>query len=337
MNSIHTSSAEDDEPPQLITITLNPSLDRTLVTHYLATGYKNSTTEPTQLAPAGRGVNISRAAYQLGARTQAIVLLGGDTTGRAYHDLLSREEFGVRLIHTFGRTRSRTIIRDSADGSQTEIVEEREPVDEGIIDRVMAVLHDVIAPDDTVVLAGSLPPGAPLDTYGRLVAYANQAGARTAVITATDAMRATVPEKPDLLAVTRQQLESYFNYPVRLPEDIIGTGEKLRAEGVDQVLIDVREDQVVLFLSGEGRWSAQLPEDDEGTSTGVWDAMMAGVLIGVSRESEPARELQLGGAAAAYAASQVGVKFGDPWDIRRYLDSVKVQPVTVDSPHWMES
>jgi fructose-1-phosphate kinase PfkB-like protein len=70
--------------PNVITISLNPSLDRTLVVHYLAVGYHNRARETTRLNPAGKGVNIARALHQLNCPTRAIVLLGDDATSKAF-------------------------------------------------------------------------------------------------------------------------------------------------------------------------------------------------------------------------------------------------------------
>ena len=46
---------------KVITVTLNPSLDRTLVTNFLHIGYQNHTPESTHLDAAGAGLNISQA------------------------------------------------------------------------------------------------------------------------------------------------------------------------------------------------------------------------------------------------------------------------------------
>ncbi len=69
---------------KVITVTLNPSLDRTVTTHFLALGYHNRTTATTRLDPAGRGVSVSRALHALGVETHAVVVLGHDANGRAY-------------------------------------------------------------------------------------------------------------------------------------------------------------------------------------------------------------------------------------------------------------
>jgi fructose-1-phosphate kinase PfkB-like protein len=102
-------------------VTLNPSLDRTLVTHHLAIGYHNLTQETTRLDPAGRGLGISRTLSKLGIPTQAIVLMGNDATGKAYRALISEEDFDVTVIVVSGRTRSKTIIWDTGKNNETQI------------------------------------------------------------------------------------------------------------------------------------------------------------------------------------------------------------------------
>jgi len=64
----------------IITVTLNPSIDRTLYLSHLEKGVINRV-NTVQVDPGGKGVNVSRALKAYGAKTYAI-LVGGGLSGK---------------------------------------------------------------------------------------------------------------------------------------------------------------------------------------------------------------------------------------------------------------
>jgi fructose-1-phosphate kinase PfkB-like protein len=79
------------------------------------------------------------------------------------------------------------------------------------------------------------------------------------------------------------------------------------------------------LVSGEEAWMADLPQPERGTTSGVWDALIAGFVC-ARLEEQPDREaLHLGAADAAFAASQVGNEFGTREQAADYLDQIDVQ------------
>ena len=144
----------------VITVALSPSLDRTLITHYLAVGYQNRAEESTRLDPAGEAVDIARALHRLIQSVHAIIVLGDDATGRSYQALLSAESFEYSIIQVKGgRTPSNTIILDTGNHTETQILEEGTGMSRDDLVQVVHVLRDKVRPGDIVVFAGPLPPG----------------------------------------------------------------------------------------------------------------------------------------------------------------------------------
>ena len=166
---------------KVITVTLNPSLDRTLVTHFLAVGYHNRTTGPTRLDPAVRGVSVSRALYALGVPTHAIILLGRDATGRSYQSLLAEEQFPITILRREGTTRSNIDIKDTGHNHETIVLEESTGVEQAHLEMVADMIQQLVAPGDRVVFAGSVPEGVRTDVYAWLTTVAQTAGARVAI------------------------------------------------------------------------------------------------------------------------------------------------------------
>lgn len=309
---------------KIITVTLNPSLDRTLVTHFLATGYRNHTAEKTRLNPAGRGVNVARALYALQCNTYALVLVGGDTTGKAYETLVRDEQFPVKVVRHSGSTRSNLVILDTGHKTETQIIEESTGATPEHLEQVADTLRTIIMPGDTVVLAGDLPGDASDSAYVVLAEVARESGAQVVLTTAGAPLHAAIAAKPELLALNQNEVEGYLNYPVRTEEDAVQSAQQLLLKGISRVLVTSMERDSAVLVTHDQSWSVKLPDYDLGTSSGIEEAMLAGYLAGRAMQIPLDGSLGLGGASAVFAGSQVGNEFGTPSQIAEFAGEVEV-------------
>jgi 1-phosphofructokinase family hexose kinase len=313
--------------PNVITVTLSPSLDRTLITHYLALGYHNRTEASTRLDPAGEGVNIVRALHRLSDDGHAIILLGNDATGYAYRALIIGEGFDKTVIQVEGRTRSSTIILDTGSQEETHIIEDAAGITHVDVEQLVGALTKRIEPGDMVVFAGPLPPSSPRDTYAWLTGKVREAGGKVVIVAGGEALAEVLKVEPDLVALSEIQAEAHFNYPVRTPDDIMAGARRLREEGACGVLLEMRELGGAALVVEEGQYIITLPESEEGTTSGTWDALLAGYLAGSVYGRSPKDALTLGAASAAYTLSQVGSEFGTLEEIQEFIDGVKLEEI----------
>jgi 1-phosphofructokinase len=309
---------------RVITVTLSPWLQRTLVTHYLATGYKNRTEKPDRLDPAGAGVSIARALRQFECGTHAVILLGADATGLAYRALVQEQGFEVTLIIVDGPTRSETTILDSGTGEETHLVGKGAPLHEADLSRVVEALKSVVREGDVVVLAGPLPEKAAEDTYARLLERVRDLGAEGVVATGGPALAPSIAARPSLVATRQLECEAFFNFPIRVLDDVVAAGRRLIARGAEQALIGLREGGGAVLIAQDTAWKVDLPEVEDGTASGVWEAVLAGFLAGRCRQERLERALETGGAAAAYVAGEVGEEFGSPAEIERLRPEIEL-------------
>jgi 1-phosphofructokinase family hexose kinase len=320
---------EETQEKNIITVTLSPSLDRTLVTHYLAVGYHNVTVESTRLDPAGAGVNIARALNRLLGRGHGIILLGDDATGLAYRALIVEEDFDKTVIRVTGRTRSRTIILDTGNQEETQIVEESAGITRVDVEQLVGSLTELARPEDIVVFAGPLPNESPRDTYAWLTGIVHdQTDADVGIVTGGEPLSEALKAQPEFVAVTQIQAEAFFNYPVRTLEDLLGSGRRLVEQGAHSVLLEMRDGEGAVLVNPEGAWIATLPDRGEGTTSGVWDALLAGFLTAYVNRKPPLEALALGAAAAAYTGAQVGSEFGTLDEVQDYIRQIDVRAVS---------
>ena len=97
----------------IVTVTLNPTLDKTLSVPALQPGEVHRARFLRQDI-GGKGINVSRALAALGVTSIPIGFLGG-ATGRAMRDGLAAEGYDARFVEVPGETRQNLTLLDEVD------------------------------------------------------------------------------------------------------------------------------------------------------------------------------------------------------------------------------
>ncbi|MCB2180286.1 hypothetical protein KQH54_04115 [bacterium] len=276
------------------------------------------------------GLTISRALHKLDFNTHAIVLIGKDPTGRAYQSLLREENFPISVISVEGQTRSNTILLDTGTNQETQITENAKNILQQDVHLVVELLREYVHNGDTVLLAGPLPSSLSPDVYQWLTQEAHLLGAEVALVTSGKPLEHALKAKPDLVFVLKQELESYFNIPVRDYADVIQSAQQLHEEGAVQVLINIPDEGKSLLLSDETQSLITVQEStaahlQAATSSGVLEAFVAGFLMGSYQFETLPETLEFSAAAAMYTAGQVGSQFGEQSDVEELLSDVNTE------------
>ncbi len=177
----------------IITIGLNPAIDRIVAARRLTPGEHLPVTELARLA-AGKAANVSRALALCGKNSTALGFVG-----RSYADWFTRQLTALgpgaircNFIKAFERTRENITILDTAAEVETHLRDAGCPVDAGAFEQFAVLLNKTIRRGDAVVFAGSLPPGFTTRQLVRLLKSCHAAGCRVAVDTSGAALQAAV-------------------------------------------------------------------------------------------------------------------------------------------------
>lgn len=304
----------------ILTLTLNPSLDRTIEIAFLDRGAVNRAAA-ARLDPGGKGVNVSRALLANGIAGRAVVPFGGDE-GRQLVHLLELAGLDMVTVPVAGRTRSNVTLAEP-DGTTTKINEPGTALSPRELDTIAEAVLTAARPSatrpgepvaaDWVVASGSLPPEVPSDVYARLCRRFAEAGINVAVDTSGPALACAVAAGPDLVKPNLDELADVTGMALRCVGDVAEAAGKLRAAGARAVLASLGADGAVL-VSDEGLWYGQAPVDEPRSSVGAGDAMLAGFLAGGARGPGALAEALAWGAAAV---SLPGSRVPSPSDIDR--------------------
>ncbi|MGW2625371.1 1-phosphofructokinase [Micromonospora taraxaci] len=295
----------------IVTVTLNPSLDRAVEVDSLCRG-EVIRAAAAHLDPGGKGVNVSRALLANGVPSVAVLPSGGDE-GNQLIRLLKAEGVEVLAVPIAGRTRSNITLAEP-DGTVTKINEPgpamcRAEFDE-VIDRVLVQAGGA----DWVVLCGSVPPGLPADAYAQLCRKLRAAGVRVAVDTSGPALREAALAGATLLKPNRDELAEVVGTPLKDLDDVVDAAQRLRAWGAGTVVASLGADGAVL-VDAEGVRTGTCPVARPRSTVGAGDALLAGFL---AAGAQGAAALAEGLAWGAAAVSLPGSRMPGPADLRRH-------------------
>ncbi len=314
----------------IITVTLNPSVDRTVELAGPLQRGQVQRAERTRQDPGGKGVNISRALQLSGEHTLAVV--PGDS-----HDPLLQglDEAGVRYdAVSVGAPLRSNITVTEPDGTTTKINEPGPELDSNTVDRIIDLLIARGAGAQWLVLAGSVPPGPAPNIYAHIInrvrAALGSAAPRIAVDTSgqplAEAVSETVDSQPDIIKPNGEELAELLDRSdgETLESDPAAAASAARTlieRGVGAVLCTLGGKGAVL-VTPNGAWHAVHAPVNVKSTVGAGDSALTGYLIAHVRGETPENCLRQAVAHGSAAAALPGTQMPS-------IDTTTPQAVTV--------
>jgi 1-phosphofructokinase len=301
----------------IVTLTLNPSVDRTVEVETLARGEVMRALR-VRVDPGGKGINVSRALAAQGLATCAVITCGG-AEGEHLLALLRGAGVDVVPVPIAGSIRSNITVVEP-DGTTTKFNEPGAPLtaDEqsAVFSAVKAALASVpraLTSETWLVASGSLPPGAPVSLYADLIREVASSGTRVVVDTSGPALEEVLAAGPTLVKPNRDELAAVTGRSLATIDDVVEAANLLRERGAGSVLASLGADGAVL-VDADGAIHGTTPAAVPMSSVGAGDAMVAGFLAGGGHGPEALTEALAWGAAAIL---QPGSRMPSPEDIDR--------------------
>jgi 1-phosphofructokinase len=322
----------------IVTVTPNPSIDRTVtLSAPLTRGAVHRVSSVTS-EPGGKGVNVARALTLAGLDAVAVL------PAPANDPLLAALEAGAvpfRSVPTGGTVRTNLAITEH-DGTTTKLNEPGAVLDAAALD---ALTWSVVASAESaawVVLSGSLPPGVPDHWYADVAALLAPYPCRVAIDTSEGPLAALVDSfgraAPDLIKPNAEELAAVLGYSPRTleaavaqgdPEPVVSAARELVDRGVRAVLATLGAAGAVL-VDETGSWMAAPPPIVARSTVGAGDASLAGYVRAEVGGAAPPQRLQMAVAYGSAAAALPGSALPTPAQVD--LDAVRVTPIAPLSP-----
>lgn len=218
----------------IITITLNPAIDRTLIIDEPIELGTVNTVSQSFVEVGGRGINVSRAIRALGGQSVAMGFTGGNN-GRALKDGLTALGIHHDFTDVAGETRVNTQLVHP-DGSHTDLNEVGTAVTDEDYLRFLEKLKLYLDPRNLFVLCGRIPAGMKLKQYLKIIKMIKKAGCQLLVDCDGETLGSVLPCKPDLIKPNSTELAKLTGMPRTLdPEETLTRVMTLRERGAQAV------------------------------------------------------------------------------------------------------
>jgi 1-phosphofructokinase len=258
----------------IVTVTPNPSVDRTLFIDALHPG-RIMRSARSWSEPSGKGVNVALALQAHHRPTLAVLPVGGPA-GAHLVEMLNEAGLPFRSVPIGGEIRI-NISLIQPDGIVTKINERGPTLSEAegraLLEAAQAQAHA----RGWLAGCGSLPGGLTDDFYAQLVETGHRAGARVVIDTSGPPLVKALAAGPDLIKPNADELADAVGGTITTIGDVVDAAHELRARGAKAVLASLGADGALL-VGASGALHGTAPVDDVVSTVGAGDALLAGYL-----------------------------------------------------------
>ncbi len=304
----------------IITVTLNPALDRTLTVPEISFG-ELIRAGSTRLDLGGKGFNVSRALKSLGTHSRVMGFAGG-ATGRLLDQGLNQAGIETDFTWVAGETRTNTVIIE-AGGRYIKVNEPGPQITSGELSNFLEQAAQKLFPEDLWVLSGSLPPGVPPDFYATLIQLIRAQNAWAFLDASGEALQHGCTARPYLVKPNASEASQATGIEVSSLDSARLAADRFLKQGIQLVALSLGADGLLL-ASQEGSVIACSPALEIQNPVGAGDALLAGILYAIESGSGLDEIARWGVAAGTAAALHPGVEPGTYREVETLYDLVRI-------------
>lgn len=218
------------------TITLNPAVDKTLLSSRIILGSVNRMDDVKNIA-GGKGINVAKVLKQYDYEVKTLGLVGG-YNGQLIEDAVN--DMGIKTAFTKVANETRTSINlITEDGYITEFLEPGPIISEPELERFKVDYLNEIKDVDVVVISGSSPRNVPAKFYAELITMANELGKKVILDTSGDPLKEGMLAKPYMMKPNMKELENLLGKRLRGMSELSDAAIEIVQQGVPNVMVSM--------------------------------------------------------------------------------------------------
>ena len=273
---------------RILTLTMNPAIDKSTAVRHLRPEVKLSCSEPKR-EPGGGGINVSRAISKLSGDSRALFVSGG-LTGRLLEELLTQESIPCNVWPIEGWVRENLIVNQTLNGDQYRFGMPGPKLQIKEWQGILKHLENLKPFPDLLVASGSLPVGVPTDFYAQVTEIVRRRGGKIILDTKGQALKEALEgEQVFMLKPNLKELSALAGC-----DEIQG----VEHERISKNLVDSGKVEVVvvslgarggMMVSSQGIEYVVPPPVTVKSLVGAGDSMVAGLTLAYAKGIEKAR------------------------------------------------
>jgi 1-phosphofructokinase family hexose kinase len=307
-------------------VSMNPAVDWRMKLPRLQIGAVNRVTEASA-APGGKAAHVAMVLQTLGANPTWLGFAGG-TTGKVLVEGLREMGIQVEAVSIAGSTRMNLEMIDE-NGTVTEVLEPGPCISKSELQSMETTFERLLSrrtDHATVLLSGSLPPGAPRDYYATLISRAHKHGSRVFLDTSGEPLKLALREHPDFVKPNQEEAESLTGSSIQGPSSAAKALHQILQAGAAAGAVSLGAKGLVWRSATAGdALFACAPEQPAQSCVGSGDATLAGFAFAAAQGLDAAESLRLAAACGAANCVADGPGRARPADIARLKDEIRIE------------
>lgn len=305
---------------RLVTVTLNPAVDKTVEINDFKTGSVNRISS-VRIDAGGKGINVSKVIKSLGGESKALGILSGKN-GEFIKEYLDSLEISNDFVFTSGETRTNLKIIDSLNHSNTDINEPGNIVTTEELNEVEKSIFKSLNKDSILILSGSIPKGVPHNIYAVWIEKAKAIGSKTILDADGELLKEGLKSGPYLVKPNIHELERVCGKKLESIEAVINAAEGFFDYGIEKIVVSLGGDGA-LFIDKNNKIHAEGIKVPVKSTVGAGDSMVAALALSIERQYSLEETVTLSMAVSAANVMTSGTEPADFKDILELQKKVK--------------
>ena len=306
----------------ITTVCMNPSFDKTASVKALKPGELNRLCD-VRVDVGGKGVNVAVVLKRLGVPVGCVGCLG-ERGRESFLKMIRQEDVPFDYLPMPGEVRTNLKLVDESTRTVTEFNEPGISMNQSQLEDFLTLLKEKSEKSDYVVLSGRLPEGCEETTYQRCLKVLE--GKRCVLDCAGETLLHGIKEKPFLIKPNLPEIEAIMKKELRTLRGLRDAALFLIEYGAQNVIISMGKYGAML-VSRKYTFFAPALMVEARSTVGAGDAMIGGVLAGLSRGESLEESFRCGVAAGAASVMTDGTQLLRRPDFEALLHKVTVQEV----------
>ena len=308
----------------ITSISLNPSIDRTLTVENFTAGGLNRVLLKSDVA-AGKGINVALAVSAIGLDSECIGFMYRESAP-LFERRLMLNSTQYDFVWCEGSARTNIKVFDRAVGVVTELNESGTTIDGESISQMTDLVVRHAENSDYLIMSGSMPPGCPQDYYRTLINAVEGLGCRCVLDADGDRLKYGLEARPFMIKPNRFELEAMTGCSLDSIQDIRDAARRYIGMGVEVVAVSLGADGALIATSDETLYAPRMNIEVKST-VGAGDSMVAGLVAGFMADNDLHEAFRKGVACASARCMTEGYRAVDKTVYKAFLDMVHIERV----------
>lgn len=261
----------------ILSLNANAAVDHVIFVDHFTPG-ETMRTRREVVGVGGKGLCTAQVLAALGAPVQALTFIAGEK-GRALEKILAERHIPADLVWVEGETRVIYVIVETDANRHSHISFAGYGVTAEQCEQYLTRVERLAEQAQWALMAGSLPDGAPLDFYRKVIQRLHARGVKVLIDSTGKPARAALGAAPEVLKMNRSEFVETFGTCPQSTGGWQAAYQQLHTDYSVGSLVVTCGVEGILALTPEGAYQARGPALKEVNAAGSGDGASAGLVM----------------------------------------------------------